>query len=199
MKLYSAEIRKPGEKMKKFPAILLSVIMILSFTACGKNDISQETDLSGPDTVSIEKTDADTGVLPQKFGIISKNRFTDHLSGLGEVNDITEKNGFDACFIKSEKVNYIYMFLSDEKMAEELLREDTDNGAEDAYFNVLQTGQNYEYSESISARDSEGRQQYSCNLRVDNMLIVIAGDINDREFVFSKASPALEELGYPLS
>lgn len=172
--------------MKKCISIILTVLFILSFAACGSEN-------GDPESISVLSSEEKSVDMPQKLSIVSKNKFLSELSDLGEVNDSSDENGFEACFIKAETVNYIYMFLPTEDMAEEILNDD-DQGKENS--TVICSGENYEYSESRSVSGKDNSLQYNVNLRVDNMLIVVSGSSDNRKEIMSDASAALKKLGY---
>ncbi len=183
--------------MKRTLTIISALIILITMTACGSSDKSDRTEqnmnsaeISAEDTISSDDEE-------NTLNAVSQKRFTDCLSSLGEVQDMTGQMGFNACLISGDTgISYIYMYLPDKDMAESLLTDEDGDGSQDAALSILEEGSNYKYAETRSASEKDGSPIYSYSLRADCMLITVSGEASREDIVRTEARNALEKLGY---
>ena len=110
---------------------------------------------------------------------------------------MTEALGYEAAAVSGNELNLIYMKLDDAAAAKSMAL--GDKGADGVELNVIDSGSNYDYYEEIvdSNVSSQLGSVYGIYLRVDNMLILITGSVENKNDVKTQAHEFYTGLGYP--
>ena len=168
-------------------ALMTSAALIAGAAGCGKTDGlsagNGEPEIQGEAEVTYPVTDID--------------KFKEAAGKYGEVHDMTEALGYEAATVPGDELNLTYIKLDDAAAAKSMAL--GDKGADGVELKVIDSGSNYDYYEEIvdSSVSSELGSVYGIYLRVDNMLILITGTVENKNDVKTKAHEFYTGLGYP--
>lgn len=164
-------------------AVLAAAILIIGASGCSK---TKGLDSSEPEIINEVSLD-----------VTSFDKFREAAGNYGEVYDMTEVLEYQAAAVSSEDINLIYMMLDDAAAAKSMAMGDL--GAEGIELKVIDSGENYEYYEETAdeTADTGIGSIYGLYLRVDNMLILATGSLDDKGNVRNKAVEFYKSLGYP--
>ena len=182
--------------MKKsiLPIIVSVLMLLLSLAACGSEQTAGAGSAEGS---SLQETPVQSS---DSYEPVSMNRFKKAAADLGEAQDVSEDFGFDACMVTGEDgTNYIYMYLSSDDMADQLLTDGDGDGLTDPGLQLIKSGGNYEFYKEIYENEESGATIRGYYLRVENMLILITGDQEAEETVMSDADTLFRSLGYSMN
>lgn len=169
--------------MRICAALMAAVMLTMGAAGCSKTEGLDSSEPEVVNNVSLEVTSID--------------KFKEAAESYGEIYDMTEILGFESAAVSSEELNLIYMALDDSAAAKSMALGDLGN--EGVEIETIDSGKNYEYYEETVSSDAETdiSSIYGLYLRVDNMLILVTGDLNDKDSVRDKAVAFYEGLGYP--
>lgn len=168
-------------------ALMMAAVLAAGAAGCGKTDGlsagNGEPEIQGEAEVTYPVTDVD--------------KFKEAAGKYGEVRDMTEALGYEAAAVSGDKLNLIYMKLDDAAAAKSMAL--GDKGADGVELNVIDSGSNYDYYEEIvdSNVSSQLGSVYGIYLRVDNMLILITGSVENKNDIKTQAHEFYTGLGYP--
>lgn len=185
---------KRNSLFKRITAVFLILSMLL-LAGCGQGTGTNDPAAgSAAGEEAAPQTKAGTGgSLP----VISMNKFKSAVSGFGEVQDMTEDYGFDACMVREEDGNvYIYMFMPTEEMADQLITDADGDGQADPGLEILKSGDNFAYYRQSGETDQQGIPISEYALRVENMLILVSGGSDRETAIKEQTEKLLKTLGY---
>ena len=168
-------------------ALMMAAVLAAGAAGCGKTDGlsagNGEPEIQGEADVTYPVTDID--------------KFKEAAGKYGEVRDMPEEFGYEAATVSGDELNLTYIKLDDAAAAKSMAL--GDKGADGVELNVIDSGSNYDYYEEIldSNVSSQLGSLYGIYLRVDNMLILITGSVENKNDVKTRAHEFYTGLGYP--
>lgn len=168
-------------------ALMMAAVLAAGAAGCGKTDGlsagNGEPEIQGEAEVTYPVTDID--------------KFKEAAGKYGEVHDMPEEFGYEAATVSGDKLNLTYIKLDDAAAAKSMAL--GDKGTDGVELNVIDSGSNYDYYEEIMdpSVSSELGSVYGIYLRVDNMLILITGSVENKNDVKKQAHEFYTGLGYP--
>lgn len=192
----------------RLSAAILSVVLVAAMSGCGEKKADKSYDvfdsayepvssevLPNADSNSNKKQDT-PHVSEDRLDTVSKESFTEIVTAYGEIQDVSKDFGFDALAVHSDNsLNYIYMMLQNDAAAKSMIFGNADSINPNV--SIVKTGDNYDYYEEKYESDENSRNSFfGYYLRVDNMLLLVTGPINDSNAVRSGAKSFFRELGY---
>ena len=168
-------------------ALMMAAVLAAGAAGCGKTDGlsagNGEPEIQGEAEVTYPVTDID--------------KFKEAAGKYGEVRDMPEEFGYEAATVSGDELNLTYIKLDDAAAAKSMAL--GDKGADGVELNVIDSGSNYDYYEEIldSSVSSEPGSLYGIYLRVDNMLILITGSVENKNDVKTQAHEFYTGLDYP--
>lgn len=182
--------KRVKEILKAGTALAIAAALAAGTAGCGKTDGlsagNGEPEIQGEAEVT--------------YPVTSVDAFKEAAAKFGEVHDMTEALGYEAAAVSGDNLNLIYMKLDDAAAAKSMALGDKDkDGVE---LKVINSGANYDYYEEIVDADSADTMDglgsvYGIYLRVDNMLILVTGTVENKNEVKTQAHAFYTGLGYP--
>lgn len=175
--------------LKTGTALVMAAALAVGAAGCGKTDGlsagNGEPEIQGQ--TEAEKT----------YPVTTVDTFKEAAGKYGDVHDMTEALGYESAAVSGDGLNLIYMKLDDAAAAKSMAL--GDQGVDGVELKVMDSGANYDYYEEIvdSSVSEDLGSVYGIYLRVDNMLILITGTVENKDDVKAQAHEFYTGLGYP--
>lgn len=182
--------------MKKALLSILMIMILMALPGCGTD--SRQASV-GAESSAVSASEETVERSSDSYSPASLNRFKSAVAGIGEARDVSEDFGFDACMVTgSDGTNYIYIYMTTADMAEQLITDGDGDGYSDPGLQMIRGGANYEFYREQFENDETGVTVCGYDIRVDNMLILVNGDLEMEETVKSDADELFRTLGYEM-
>ncbi len=174
--------------MNRILSILLITILSTCFIACSSNETTYPSDGSADRSAHVSADEPET----EAAAPISLSEFETQMQSVGTAQELSGDAGYDAALINgADGTRYIYMSLPDEALAAALIAEDEGEIVKE----YLLKEKSYELLQ-VEEIDEAGEALLEYCLRVENMLLIIAGPASEPETVKQNANICLKQLGY---
>ena len=172
--------------LKTGTALVMAAALAVGAAGCGKTD-----GLSGSGEPDIQ------GQTETTYPVTTIDAFKEAAGKYGDVHEMTEALGYESAAVSGDDLNLIYMKLDDAAAAKSMAL--GDQGVDGVELKVIDSGANYDYYEEIvdTGVSAEPGSVYGIYLRVDNMLILITGKVENKDNVKTQAHEFYTGLGYP--